>query len=289
MTDLAGPPQVHGPPPRAGRPRGRPSTSLPLSREVATLPIGYTPRPVRSPVSGSPATRPRGGAGAHRDTAAFGLPIVDHIVRRSMPQVQVLALPPTRELAWPRSSGWASAATSRSRPGVYGGAPMQRQIEPLRRGRAGGHRSPRAGCSIACRGTLDAQHVRLLFLDEADEMLSMGFEREVTAILDAAAEERRRRCSSPPRSPDRGADGEEAPAEYQVTLSATSRRCEIEHFVYMVAGDKVGALVRIMEVRTRRARSSSRHEGQTDRSPGPGRGVRRRLAERRLAQSDREK
>src|SRR5215831_10197531 len=78
---------------------------LPLSAEVrrALVEMGYVhPTPVQIAVW-EPATRGKDAVVQARTgtgkTTAFGLPIVDHLVRRSSPQVQVLALCPTRELA----------------------------------------------------------------------------------------------------------------------------------------------------------------------------------------------
>ena len=126
-------------------------------------------------------------------TMAFAIPAVEMIDRtEAEPTVQVLILCPTRELAqqgcheigklirfmlnvWPVD--------------VYGGAPMDRQIYRLRRanlvigtpGRVMDHMR---------RGTLELSHVKLVVLDEADEMLSMGFREDIETILKDVPAER---------------------------------------------------------------------------------------------------
>src|SRR6185295_2413042 len=112
---------------------------LPLSPEVRrTLDeMGYRhPTPVQLAVW-EPATRgqdavvqARTGTGK---TAAFGLPIVDHLVRRSTPHVQVLILCPTRELALQVSAEIERLARHKAVKvvAVYGGAPMPRQVDAI--------------------------------------------------------------------------------------------------------------------------------------------------------------
>lgn len=119
-------------------------------------------------------------------TMAFAIPAVEMIDRtETEPTVQVLILCPTRELAqqgcneikklirfmlniWPAD--------------VYGGAPMDRQIYRLKRanlvigtpGRIMDHMR---------RGTISLANVKMVVLDEADEMLSMGFREDIETIL----------------------------------------------------------------------------------------------------------
>ena len=126
-------------------------------------------------------------------TMAFAIPAVELIDRdEEAPTVQVLILCPTRELAqqgcdeikkltrfmlnvWPAE--------------VYGGAAMDRQIFKLRRanlvigtpGRVMDHMR---------RGTLSLANVKLVVLDEADEMLSMGFREDIETILKDVPESR---------------------------------------------------------------------------------------------------
>src|SRR6185503_99100 len=65
---------------------------------------------------------------------------------------------------------------------IYGGAPMGPQIDALRGGAQVVAGTPGRVLDHLRRGTLDASSIRIFVLDEADEMLSMGFARELHAI-----------------------------------------------------------------------------------------------------------
>src|SRR5215467_10008194 len=113
--------------------------ALPLSADVrrAIDAMGYKhPTPVQRAVY-EPAVRGRSlvvqartGTGK---TAAFGLPIIDQLVRKGMPRVQALILCPTRELALQVSRELEQIAQHRGLgiAVIYGGAPMGRQIAQL--------------------------------------------------------------------------------------------------------------------------------------------------------------
>jgi ATP-dependent RNA helicase DeaD len=120
-------------------------------------------------------------------TTAFGLPLVERIrLDASRLDPQALVLCPTRELAMQVGEELAELGDPkgiRVLP-IYGGAPMGPQLKTLK-----------AGCDVVVgtpgrvldhirRRTLRLVHTHIAVLDEADEMLSMGFWDEVTAILD---------------------------------------------------------------------------------------------------------
>jgi ATP-dependent RNA helicase DeaD len=231
---------------------------LPLSRETmgALSDMGYThPTPVQRAVF-EPATRgldlvvqARTGTGK---TAAFGLPIVESIVRRNLAKVQVLVLCPTRELALQVTSELERLGRARGvKPiAIYGGAPMGRQIEALAAGPQVVVGTPGRVLDHLHRGTLDASQVRMLVLDEADEMLSMGFERELSSILERLPPGRQTLLFSATVPPDieRIARDRLKNPEF-VTLSGDHvGALEVLHFVYLVRGDKLDALIKIIEV-----------------------------------------
>jgi len=231
---------------------------LPLSPELreTLVEIGYVnPTPVQVAVW-DPATRGKDAVVQARTgtgkTAAFGLPIVDHIVKRSVQQAQVLALCPTRELALQVT---AEIERLGKKKGVrvvpvYGGAPMPRQIEAIAAGAQMIVGTPGRVLDHLRRGTFDAKHVRLLVLDECDEMLSMGFERELNAILERLPAERQTLLFSATLPPDieRMARSKLRTPEF-VTLSGDHiGALSIQHLVYMVASDKLGVLLRVLEV-----------------------------------------
>jgi ATP-dependent RNA helicase DeaD len=231
---------------------------LPLSAELreTLAEIGYVnPTPVQVAVW-EPATRGRDAVVQARTgtgkTAAFGLPIVDHLVKRSAAHAQVLALCPTRELALQVT---AELERLSKRKGVrvvpvYGGAPMPRQIEAIAAGAQVIVGTPGRVLDHLRRGTLDPKGIRLLVLDECDEMLSMGFERELSAILERLPAERQTLLFSATLPPDieRMAKSKLRSPEF-VTLSGDHiGALSIAHHVYMVASDKIGALIRVLEV-----------------------------------------
>jgi ATP-dependent RNA helicase DeaD len=231
---------------------------LPLSKELreTLAQIGYVhPTPVQIAVW-EPATRGRDAVVQARTgtgkTAAFGLPIVDHIVKRGLPHVQVLALTPTRELA-------LQIGTEIERLGqkkgvkvvsIYGGAPMQRQIDAINGGAQVVTGTPGRVLDHLRRGTLDPKHIKLVVLDESDEMLSMGFERELTAILETLPPERQTLLFSATLPPDieRIAKNKLKNPDLLTLSGDHVGALSIQHFVYMVASDKVKALIRVLEV-----------------------------------------
>ncbi len=231
---------------------------LPLSKELreTLAAIGYThPTPVQIAVW-EPATRGRDAVVQARTgtgkTAAFGLPIVDHIVKRSLPNVQVLALCPTRELALQVSNEIERLGVKKGVKvaAIYGGAPMQRQIDAIAAGAQVVVGTPGRTLDHLRRGTLDPKHVKLVVLDESDEMLSMGFERELTAILETLPAERQTLLFSATLPPDieRIAKNKLRSPDLLTLSGDHIGALSIQHFVYMVAGDKLGALVRVLEV-----------------------------------------
>ncbi len=232
--------------------------ALPLSSEMRTAlaEMGYLhPTPVQLAVW-EPATRGRDAVVQARTgtgkTASFGLPIVDHIVRRSEAAVQALVLCPTRELALQVSAeiGRLAAHKGTKILAVYGGAGMERQVQGIEEGAQVVVGTPGRVLDHIRRGTLSTRHIRLLVLDEADEMLSMGFERELTAILETLPPSRQTLLFSATVPPDieRIAKSKLKTPEF-VTLSGDHiGALEIDHYVYMVPGNKVGSLVRIIEV-----------------------------------------
>src|SRR5262245_37763162 len=162
--------------------------ALPLSAELreTLAEIGYVyPTPVQLAVW-EPATRGRDAVVQARTgtgkTAAFALPIVDHLVKRSLAAVQVLVLCPTRELALQVASevGRLGKRKGVGVAAVYGGASMPQQVDALASGVQVVVGTPGRVLDHLRRGTLEPKSIRLLVLDESDEMLSMGFEREIT-------------------------------------------------------------------------------------------------------------
>lgn len=124
-------------------------------------------------------------------TAAFSLPMLDQI-DSSIKAVQALILTPTRELAVQVSQAITTFVGDqglRVLP-IYGGQAIDRQIFQLKRGAQIVVGTPGRVIDLLDRGTLKLDQVSWMVLDEADEMLSMGFIDDVEKILKAAPTER---------------------------------------------------------------------------------------------------
>ena len=133
--------------------------------------------------------RARTGTGK---TAAFGLPLVDRLSVPG-PKVRALILVPTRELAL-QVSGEIASFVSGAAPRlatIYGGASMGEQLRRLSRGVDIVVGTPGRVLDHIDRKTLDLSALEWLVLDEADEMLDMGFIEDIERVLDAANPERR--------------------------------------------------------------------------------------------------
>ena len=127
-------------------------------------------------------------------TAAFALPLL-HLVDTTAParsRTKALILTPTRELAMQVAEAvhkYGKAMGIIALP-IYGGAAMDTQIRALRRGVDVVVATPGRALDHIRRGTLLLDSVRVVVLDEADEMLDMGFAEDLEAILGATPSER---------------------------------------------------------------------------------------------------
>jgi ATP-dependent RNA helicase DeaD len=126
-------------------------------------------------------------------TAAFALPILQRLAahRRDRPPVG-LVLVPTRELAIQVSEAlhrYGKDLGARVLP-VYGGAPIVRQLRSLEAGVDVVVATPGRALDLLNRGSLRLGEVTTVVLDEADEMLDMGFAEDLEAILAETPEER---------------------------------------------------------------------------------------------------
>lgn len=117
-------------------------------------------------------------------TAAFGVPIVERVdIKVNAPQALILT--PTRELCLQVAGEIAKIARYRQLKTVpvYGGQSIERQIRTLEHGVHVVIGTPGRIMDHLRRGTLGLSHVNLLVLDEADEMLDMGFVEDIEFIL----------------------------------------------------------------------------------------------------------
>ncbi len=119
-------------------------------------------------------------------TAAFGLPIL-HKIDASKNEVQALILAPTRELVQQiKKQLFKFTKYSDSKifvEGVYGGEKIDRQINALKRPTHIVVATPGRLLDLIDKNSVDISNIKTLVLDEADEMLSMGFKVDLNRIL----------------------------------------------------------------------------------------------------------
>ncbi|MCL2126844.1 MAG: DEAD/DEAH box helicase, partial [Treponema sp.] len=127
--------------------------------------------------------RARTGTGK---TAAFGIPLIERLTQAGHAP-RALILTPTRELALQVSREIASLVSGNYPrvTTVYGGASIRNQILDLRRGTEIAVGTPGRVMDLMERKALDLSAVEWFILDEADEMLDMGFFEDVEKILGA--------------------------------------------------------------------------------------------------------
>lgn len=124
-------------------------------------------------------------------TAAFGIPVIES-VDLSLKEVQMLILTPTRELAIQVSEELSRIGRYkriRTLP-IYGGQSMGRQIRSLQQGVQVVIGTPGRLLDHLRRGTLRLSHIQTMVLDEADEMLDMGFIDDIEQVLSYLPEHR---------------------------------------------------------------------------------------------------
>jgi ATP-dependent RNA helicase DeaD len=118
-------------------------------------------------------------------TAAFGLPLL-HLVQEQQKHPQALVVCPTRELCMQivnELEGFKKFIQGMYVVAVYGGAPIGQQIRELRRGVQIVVATPGRLIDLIERKAIDLEQIQYVVLDEADEMLNMGFQEDIEFIL----------------------------------------------------------------------------------------------------------
>lgn len=181
-------------------------------------------------------------------TAAFGIPAVESITDADRKSVAILILCPTRELAMQACEEIKKFAKYKrivKTSAVYGGASMERQIMELKRGANIVIGTPGRVMDHIRRRTLKLDRLRTVILDEADEMLNMGFREDIESILSEVPEERQTVLFSATMPPEILAITEKYQHEpVQIKIKSAQKTVEsIQQFYFMVAmGRKTDAL-----------------------------------------------
>ena len=185
-------------------------------------------------------------------TAAFAIPLltkIDPAVR----SVQAIVLVPTRELA-------VQVASTVHRLGkfkqvadlpIYGGQPIDRQLRALNRGVQVVVGTPGRVMDHMRRGTLNLSAVTMVVLDEADQMLDMGFVDDIEVILDEIPEERQISLFSatiPPRIRALSKRYMRNPASISIAKEHLTVPEVEQRYVETVRHGKVDALARILDM-----------------------------------------
>ena len=185
-------------------------------------------------------------------TAAYALPMLERI-EASVREPQALVLCPTRELAIQVAGavhqlGRYHRATTLP---IYGGQPIDRQLRALAHGVQIVIGTPGRVMDHMRRGTLDLSHVRMVALDEADEMLDMGFVEDIEFIFEAIPEERQTSLFSatiPPRITALARKYLRDPQRVSVNVAHVTVPQTTQTAYELPGGDKFDALTRILDV-----------------------------------------
>lgn len=187
-------------------------------------------------------------------TAAFALPILNRLDLKSK-KTQALVLVPTRELAIQVAEAfqnYAKKLTAFQILPIYGGQDIERQLRRLQRGVQVVVGTPGRVMDHLRRGTLKLEQLQTMVLDEADEMLRMGFIDDVQWILEKTPENRQLALFSATMPPTirkiayaHLSEAEEIRIASKTTTLETTRQR-----YWMVSGmeHKIDALTRLLEV-----------------------------------------
>ncbi len=184
-------------------------------------------------------------------TAAFAIPIVERLDPADT-HVQALVLAPTRELAVQVAEATHRLGRSKGLTvlPVYGGQPIIRQLHALARGVHVVIGTPGRILDHLRRGTLVLDAVKYVVLDEADEMLDMGFIEDIEAILDAVPAERQMGLFSatiPPRIAALAEKYLRNPQRVTIARTELTMPAIEQWYVEVTARNRLDALTRILD------------------------------------------
>ncbi len=186
-------------------------------------------------------------------TAAFGFPILSK-TDSNRKVIQSLILCPTRELCLQIARDldeYSKFIPNLKTCAVYGGAPMFKQKEQLNRGSQIVVGTPGRVFDFLKQGVLKLENIQSLVLDEADEMLNMGFKEELFGIMDFCPKDKQTMLFSATMPNDVATLAKTFMANpHRISAGKQNQGAEnIEHFYYKVhAKDKYKALKRIADM-----------------------------------------
>ena len=227
---------------------------MPVQEEVIPCLLGKKLKESGEPV-GDLVALAQTGTGK---TAAYGLPLLQrlHLQEESVEQKhapKAVVMSPTRELCLQITDdlkGFAKYLPEVRILAVYGGANIEPQIRALKAGVDVIVATPGRLIDLMNRGVADLSSVRQVVLDEADEMLSMGFQEDIDAVLEGVPQEHNTLLFSATMSKEieRIAQNYLHDAE-QIQVGSRNEGAEhVNHIYYLVhAKDKYLALKRLVD------------------------------------------
>ncbi|WP_413678200.1 DEAD/DEAH box helicase [Prochlorococcus sp. MIT 0916] len=185
-------------------------------------------------------------------TAAFALPILERL-KKNVGHPQVLVLAPTRELAMQVAESFRTYSAGHPHfkvLAIYGGSDFRHQINTLRRGVDVVVGTPGRVMDHMRQKTLNTSHLSCLVLDEADEMLRMGFIDDVEWILEQLPEERQLvlfSATMPSEIRRLSKKYLNSPAEITIKATELKERLIRQRYISVQNVYKVNALQRVLE------------------------------------------
>lgn len=185
-------------------------------------------------------------------TAAFGLPILEHVDLNSQ-DIQALIVSPTRELAIQTAEELKKLGSDKhvDVQVVFGGADIRRQIQGLRNKPQILVGTPGRLLDHIKRGTAKLGNLKTLVLDEADEMLNMGFLEDIESIIKATPADRQTLLFSatmPPAIKRIGVQFMSNPEHVQIEAKELTTDLVDQYFVRMHENEKFDVLARMIDI-----------------------------------------
>jgi ATP-dependent RNA helicase DeaD len=186
-------------------------------------------------------------------TAAFGLPLIEKLKKNN--SVQAIIIAPTRELVLQVTEEIQSLRGDNplSIVTIYGGQSIDLQFQKLKRGADIVVGTPGRVIDHLNRGTLNISNVRYFILDEADEMLNMGFLEDIEIIFEKTPKEKRVMLFSA-TMPERIIKlAENYMGKYTIIKTKTKLTTNLTEQIYFEVNgrDKLEALTRIIDIETK--------------------------------------
>lgn len=185
-------------------------------------------------------------------TAAFGFPTLEKIDTED-PTVQALIIAPIRELAVQSQEelfrfGRSKGVKVRS---VYGGSSIEKQIKALKSGAHIVVGTPGRLLDLIKRKALKLNHVETLILDEADEMLNMGFLEDIESIISRVPEDRQTLLFSatmPDAIKQIGVKFMKEPTHVKIAAKELTTELVDQYYIRVKENEKFDTMTRLMDV-----------------------------------------